>query len=198
VNEIFNQTQFQMFEFLTNPWPWYIAGPLIGLIIPFMLISSNKILGVSSNFRHICAACMPANIPFFKYDWKDEGGWNLVFLAGIILGGIIAGGVFANPDPIAISDATISDLSKLGIRDFEGLIPTDLFNWQMILTPAGFTVMVIGGFLVGFGTRYAGGCTSGHAISGLSNLQLGSLIATIGFFVGGLIATHLLYPLLFN
>jgi uncharacterized membrane protein YedE/YeeE len=58
--------------------------------------------------------------------------------------------------------------------------------------------MVIGGFLVGFGTRYAGGCTSGHAISGLSNLQFASLIATIGFFAGGLIATHLLYPLLFN
>jgi uncharacterized membrane protein YedE/YeeE len=55
-------------------------------------------------------------------------------------------------------------------------------------------MIVVGGFLVGFGTRYAGGCTSGHAIMGLSNLQWPSLVATISFMVGGFIMANLILP----
>ncbi len=186
-----------MTEILQQPWPLYIAGPIIGLFVPLLLIFGNKQLGISSSFRHACAACVPTKIPFFNYDWKKEGLWNLLFVAGVFIGGFLGGWVFANPEPIALSSATISDLTKLGIQDFEGFIPSDVFNWDNLFTWQGILIMVIGGFLVGFGSRYAGGCTSGHAIAGLSDLQVGSLVAVIGFFAGGLIVTHLLFPLIF-
>ena len=127
-----------MLKLLQQPWPWYVAGPLIGLTVPALLLVGNKALGISSALRHVCAACAPAGIPFLTYNWRAEI-WNLVFVLGIALGG----------------------------------------------------------FLVGFGTRYAGGCTSGHAISGLSNLQWVSLVAVIGFFAGGLLMTWVIYPMMF-
>lgn len=133
---------------------------------------------------------------FFNYDWKSSGKWNLTFLVGSVLGGFLGGYVFANPEPIALAQSTISDLQALGIQDFNGLVPDDLFAWEMLGTGVGLTVLVLGGFLVGFGARYAGGCTSGHAISGLSDLQLASLIAVIGFFIGGLIMTFFIYPII--
>lgn len=182
-----------MIELLKQPWPWYVSGPLIGLTIPTLLIIGNKSLGISSFFRHVCAACAPGNIEFLKYDWKKEI-WNLVFVAGILIGGFIGGIVLAHPEILNISPATIQDLSKEGVRSFEGFMPTDIFSWSGLLTIKGFLLIVLGGFLVGFGTRYAGGCTSGHAIMGLSNLQWPSLIAVIGFFAGGLLMTHLLLP----
>lgn len=188
-----------MFDFLSKPWPWYVAGPLIGLMIPIMLFFSNKALGVSSSLRHMCAAAIPgtSRVPFFNYDWKREGLWNLLFVFGILIGGFLAGYVFANPYPIAISESTVADLRELGITDFTGFVPSEIFNWGNLLTQQGIIIMVVGGFLVGFGARYAGGCTSGHAISGISNLQFASVIAAIGFFVGGLFITHFVYPLLF-
>jgi uncharacterized membrane protein YedE/YeeE len=180
---------------LTQPWPWYISGPLIGLMVPVLLILGNKTFGISSSLRHICAACFPGNADFFKYDWKAES-WNLFFAAGIVLGGFVAGYVFQNPNPIAISPDTISDLNNLGITDHAGLIPQQLFNFHALLSVRGFVLMIVGGFFVGFGTRYAGGCTSGHSIMGLSNLQGPSLIATICFFAGGLIMTWFILPFL--
>jgi uncharacterized membrane protein YedE/YeeE len=180
---------------LTQPWPWYISGPLIGLMVPVLLILGNKTFGISSSLRHICAACFPGNADFFKYDWKAES-WNLFFAAGIVLGGFVAGYVFQNPNPIAISPSTISDLNNLGITDHSGLIPQQLFNFHALLSVRGFVLMIVGGFFVGFGTRYAGGCTSGHSIMGLSNLQGPSLIATICFFAGGLIMTWFILPFL--
>ena len=182
-----------MLELLQQPWPWYIAGPVIGLMVPLLYYIGNKSFSISSNFRHICAACDPAGIEFFKYDWKT-GLWNLVMIMGVAIGGILGGWVFANPEPIAISSQTTEALTGLGLSDFSGLVPSELFNWGILGSAPGITILIIGGFLVGFGTRYAGGCTSGHAISGLSNLQLASLIAVIGFFVGGLVMTHLLLP----
>lgn len=186
-----------MLEWLTQPWPWYVAGPIIGLIIPLLLYMGNKQFGISSSLRHVCAACVPGNVSFFQYDWKSEGMWNLIFVLGVLIGGFLGGYVFQNPDPIALSAATVADLQKLGLSDFTGFVPQEVFTWSNLGTAQGITMMVLGGFLVGFGSRYAGGCTSGHAISGLSNLQLASLIAVIGFFVGGLIMTHLIFPLLF-
>jgi len=117
-------------------------------------------------------------------------------VGGVLIGGFLGGWVFANPEPIAISASTVQDLAALGIQDFDGFLPDDIFAWGNLLTWRGLLIMLGGGFLVGFGARYAGGCTSGHAITGLSDLQLASLIAVIGFFVGGLIITHLVYPLI--
>jgi len=139
---------------------------------------------------------MPGNIEFFQYDWKKTGGWNLTFIAGTVVGGFIAGWLLNNPAAINLSSQTISELQGLGITDFSGMMPDDFFSWQNLGTLQGLIVMIVGGFLVGFGARYAGGCTSDHAISGLANLQWASLLAVIGFFAGGLIITYLVYPLI--
>lgn len=187
-----------MFDVLYQPWPWYVAGPVIGLTVPTLLLLGGRLFGVSSNLRHVCAACNIGNVEFFNYDWKEDGGWNLTFLAGTVLGGFLGGYLFANPEPIALAASTVSDLQALGISDFSGLVPDDLFVWSSLGTATGWIVLVLGGFLVGFGARYAGGCTSGHAITGLSDLQVASLIATIGFFIGGLIMTWLLYPIILS
>ena len=176
-----------MIEFLKQPWAWYVAGPLIGLMVPALLILGNKTLGISSSLRHVCAACIPAKIPFFNYDWKKEA-WNLIFVAGIILGAL------SNPNPVDINPKLVAELNQYGITEQHSLLPEQLFNWQQLFTIKGLFFMVFGGFLVGFGTRYAGGCTSGHAIMGLSNLQLPSLIATISFMAGGFIMANLILP----
>lgn len=182
-----------MLEFLKQPWPWYIAGPLIGLMVPVLLIIGNKSFGVSSSLRHICAACMPLNISFFNYDWKKEA-WNLFFVGGILVGGILAANFLVNGQPVQVNPKLITELSKYGITDYHSLVPVQLFNWHQLLTLKGMVFMVAGGFLVGFGTRYAGGCTSGHSIMGLSNLQLPSLIATVCFMAGGFIMANLILP----
>lgn len=182
-----------MMEFLTQPWPWYVAGPLIGLTVPALLIIGNKSFGISSSLRHICAACIPANIPFFKYDWKKEI-WNLFFVAGILIGGFVAVQFFGNANGIEINKDLATEMAGYGITDTQHLVPSDLFSWSALLTVRGFVMMVIGGFMVGFGTRYGGGCTSGHAIMGLSTLQWPSLVATCCFMVGGFIMTHLILP----
>jgi len=184
-------------EFITQPWPWYVAGPLIGLSVPALLIIGNKSFGISSSLRHICASCVPANIPFFKYDWKKEV-WNLFFVVGILLGGIIAISLLSNPNPVEVNPKLAAELAGYGITNFNNLVPVDIINWQSLFTLKGFFVMVVGGFLVGFGTRYAGGCTSGHSIMGLSNLQLPSLIATISFMVGGFIMANLVLPFILS
>ena len=182
-----------MIEFLKQPWAWYVAGPLIGLMVPTLLIIGNKTLGISSSLRHFCAACIPAKIPFFNYDWKKEA-WNLVFVAGIVLGAFLVATLLSNPNPVDLNPALVAELNEYGITEHQSLLPEQLFNWQQLFTIRGLFFIVFGGFLVGFGTRYAGGCTSGHAIMGLSNLQLPSLIATISFMVGGFIMANLILP----
>ncbi|MDP2041529.1 MAG: YeeE/YedE thiosulfate transporter family protein [Algoriphagus sp.] len=186
----------QFIEWISQPWPWYVAGPMIGLTVPALLILGNKSFGISSSLRHICAACIPAGIPFFSYNWKKEM-WNLLFVLGVGIGGFIAMNFMANPNTIVISEATQADLSALGITSFSDLMPSDIFSWSNVFTGKGLLFFVFGGFLVGFGTRYAGGCTSGHAIMGISSLQWPSLVATIFFMVGGFLMTHvLLEPLM--
>lgn len=186
-----------MLEFLKQPWPWYIAGPLIGLTVPTLLILGNKSFGISSSLRHICAACLPANISFFKYDWKKEV-WNLFFVFGIFLGGAVAINLLANPQPMEVNPKLVEELAGYGITNYDNLVPSDILNWQSLFTLKGFILMVIGGFLVGFGTRYAGGCTSGHAIMGLSTLQWPSLIATCCFMIGGFIMANLILPFILS
>ena len=171
---------------LRGPWPWWAAGPLIGLTVPLLLLLGNKC--------HACAM-LPTRIPFFRYDWRREG-WNLAFALGIVLGGALAmTPLLADPEPLRVAAATEGELAALGVTVDGGFAPAALFgavfaSWQ------GLLLVIGGGFLIGFGARWAGGCTSGHAIMGLADLQLPSLVAVIGFFAGGLIATHLLLPLL--
>ena len=178
-----------MLELMRQPWPWYIVGPIIGLAVPVLLILGNKSFGVSSNLRHICAACFPAKIPFFQYDWKNDV-WNLFFASGMIIGGFIALALLSDTAPSTIQPALSTELSSYGIHYYQHIIPIDIMNWHSVLSIKGFIMMVVGGFLVGFGTRYAGGCTSGHSIMGLSTLQWPSLIATCSFMAGGIIMAN--------
>lgn len=186
-----------MLEILRQPWPWYVAGTLIGLTVPILLLLGNKHFGISSSLRHICAACIPGNIPFFKYDWKKEA-WNLFFVLGVLLGGTVATYFLSNPDPIVVSEKTVAALQQLNIEVDHELMPASIFSFENLFSLRGLIFFVIGGFMVGFGTRYAGGCTSGHAIMGLSNLQWPSLVATCCFMAGGFIMVHLLFPWLMS
>jgi uncharacterized membrane protein YedE/YeeE len=170
-----------------------VAGPLIGLTVPALLLLGNKSFGISSSLRHICAACVPVKVPFFQYDWKKEV-WNLYFVGGILLGGILAATLLASPEPVQVHPALQTELATYGITQYEALVPAQLFNWETLFTLKGFLLMVVGGFLVGFGTRYAGGCTSGHAIMGISSLQWPSLVATCCFMAGGFLMANYLMP----
>ena len=182
-----------MIEFIKQPWPWYVAGFIIGLIVPALLLLGNKSFGISANLRHICAACFPGKIHFFQYNWKKEV-WNLFFAAGIIIGGFIAAHYLSDPNAISIDPKLLSELRGYQIKDTSNLLPSELFSWYSLLTVRGFLLLVIGGFLVGFGTRYAGGCTSVHAIMGLSDLQWPSLVATIMFMAGGFLMANFILP----
>lgn len=182
-------------ELLYKPWPWYVAGIVIGLTVPALLLLGNKRLGISSTLRHICAACYPAKLSLFNYDWKKES-WNLFFAAGLLIGGFLGGKVFANPEPVAVSQNTLEYFSSFGIDNTDGLMPDQIFNWKALLTLKGFLLIIVGGFLVGFGTRYARGCTSGHGIFGLASLQWPSLLATASFFLGGILFNHFVVPLI--
>jgi uncharacterized membrane protein YedE/YeeE len=182
-----------MLEILKQPWPWYVSGPLIGLMVPLLLIIGNKPFGISSSLKHICAMCLPSKIPFFNYDWKKEV-WNLVFVTGVLLGGVVAALWLSNEQPIAVAPALTKELATYGITDYSTIVPRQVFNFETLLSLKGFILMIIGGFFVGFGTRYANGCTSGHSIMGLSNLQLSSLVATICFMIGGFVTANLILP----
>jgi uncharacterized membrane protein YedE/YeeE len=185
-----------MLELLKQPWPWYTSGIAIAFIMILLLIF-GKSFGFSSNLRTLCTlAGAGKRNSFFDFDWKTQK-WNLMFLLGSVIGGVIAATLLNSEAPFELSQATIKDLAKLNII-FDGqLNPTQIFGYGIISSPKGIMILLLGGVLVGFGSRYAGGCTSGHAISGLSNLQLPSLIAVIGFFTGGLVMTHFLLPLIF-
>lgn len=185
-----------MMEFLSGTWPWYVAGPLIGLLVPLLLLLGGKQFGVSSSLRHMCSAGFPGSVDYFRYDWKKIGSWNLSFVLGLALGGFLAVMLIPNPGPIGISEATKTDLTELGITNFSGLMPPLIFSWKGLTSLPGLIMIVGGGFFVGFGARYAGGCTSGHAITGLADLQWASLVAALGFFVGGLFVTYLVFPFL--
>lgn len=184
-----------MLEFIKQPWPWYVAGPLIGLTVPILLLVGNKAFGISSSLKHVCAACIPANISFFKYDWKKDI-WQLYFAAGILIGGFIAFHFLSTDQPVAITPEMTEILKNQGVKDFSTLLPTDIFSFKELLTLRGLIFTVGGGFLVGFGTRYADGCTSGHSIMGISTLQWPSMIATCCFMIGGFIMTWLILPFL--
>lgn len=187
-------------DFISQPWPWWVAGLMIALVM-FILLYFGKEFGISANLRIMCAADGAGDFSdFFKFDWQSQG-WNLMVALGAMFGGYLAAHYFLSPDgDIAhVSAATVASLQELGFQVEQGKVPLvpEFYSWESLFTLRGLIIIVLGGFLVGFGARYAGGCTSGHAISGLSALQLPSLIAVIGFFLGGLFMTHLIFPILF-
>lgn len=184
-------------DFILKPWPWYVSGPLITLTM-LILVLFGKTFGMSSNLRTFCAIGGAGKYAdFFKFDWKSQR-WNLTIVLGAIIGGFIAVHFLSDGSPIQLNPETVSDLNSLGFENVgASLLPSEIYSWDSILTLKGISILTIAGFLVGFGTRYAGGCTSGHAITGLSNLQLPSLIAVVGFFIGGIIMTYFLIPLIF-
>lgn len=183
-------------EWITAPWPWYVAGPMIAFIM-FLLLVFGKEFGFSSNLRTMCAIGGGGKVAdFFKFDWKSQV-WNLVFAVGAILGGYLAHKYMMPSEKIDLNPKTVAELESHGIMNAGAqYIPPEMFSWDFLATWQGMIIMIGGGFLIGFGTRYAGGCTSGHAISGLSNLQWPSLLAVIGFFIGGLIMTYFILPFL--
>ena len=185
-----------MKEVISQTWSWWFSGAMIAAIM-FFLLYFGQSFGFSSNLRTICAAVgLGKKVKLFDFKWKSQL-WNLVFLVGAIVGGFIAKHFLSTDAPVEISAATINDLARLGISAPLSLQPDELFSYDAVFSLKGFLVLAFGGLMVGFGSRYAGGCTSGHAISGLSDLQLPSLIAVIGFFIGGLIMTFLILPLIF-
>ena len=190
-------------EFISQPWHWSISGFMIAIVV-FLLLYAGGRFGISSSFDALCTiGGAGKKWPYFRTDWR-KSDWLLVTVAGAIIGGWIASTVFQSPAPVQIAESSAQSLNALGIvvpqskTEGLGFIPLDVFNFDSLLTLKGFLLMIVGGFLIGFGTRYAGGCTSGHAISGMANLQIGSLIAVIGFFAGGLLMTHALFPLIFS
>jgi len=185
-----------MLNWLTGPWPWYISGPLMGLMVPVLLLAGNKQFGVSSSFRHICAAVYPGKISYLNYDWKAKS-WSLVLMAGVVTGAFLAVFYMKGDSAPVLTEKAESMFRFWGLTRAESLLPAELFSWKNITDPGTLTALIAGGFLVGFGTRYANGCTSGHAIMGLSLLNLGSLVAVAGFFTGGLIASWFIVPFLF-
>ncbi len=184
-------------EILFKPWPWYVSGPLIALVMTLLLLMEKR-FGMSSNLRTLCAICGAGDkVKFFDFDWKKQQ-WNLIVIAGVIIGGFIGSTLLSNDVAVDLEESVVQDLNAMGFKDAgEAYMPAKLFDLSVVTEWSSLLLLTIGGFLVGFGTRYAGGCTSGHAISGLSNLQLPSLIAVIGFFIGGLLMIHVIFPLLF-
>lgn len=190
-------------EFISQPWHWAVSGLMIVLVM-FLLLWFGGEFGVSSNLRTLCAiGGAGKRHDFFNFNWRGQL-WNLVFIGGAVIGGFIASHFLASPEPVQISEQTISYLQTIGIdtpqtmSEGAGFVPMEIYGIENAWSISSLIILIIGGFLIGFGTRWAGGCTSGHAISGLSNLQLPSLIAVIGFFAGGLLMTHLLLPLILS
>lgn len=182
---------------LTGPaWPWYVAGPIVGLMVPLAILIGNRRWGVSSSLRHVCAAVSPVKPPFLRYDWKKEA-WNLFFVAGAVMGGFIAAHWIPNAPVPDIDPRTVAAIRTLGFDSPRGLVPPEAFAFSELSTARGFLMIVVGGFLVGFGTRYANGCTSGHSITGLAMREWPSLVATVSFFAGGLLMTHVVFAWIF-
>ena len=186
-----------MIEYISKSWPWYEAGPILSIVM-FLLVYFGKNFGMSANLRTMCSIGGAGKVnDFFNFEWKAQR-WNLLFVVGAILGGFLASNYLGSDQTVELSESTVASLSELGFENIgSDYLPAELFSWESALSIKGLLILVVGGILVGFGSRYAGGCTSGHAISGLSNLQLPSLIAVVGFFIGGLIMSFFILPLLF-
>lgn len=160
-----------MTDFIMQPWPWWFSGILIGLTVPMLFWLAGKSFGISTSFQEVGAMCAPCNLTYLKrHKWRS-GIWTLVFAVGIALRSFFA----------------VRFLSAAPVE----FLPESFYS------VGGAIRLLVGGILVGFGTRYAGGCTSGHSITGIANLNWPSLVATLFFFVGGMAVTWGLSSLIF-
>ncbi len=184
-------------DWILAPWPWYVSGPLIALTM-FILLFCGKYFGMSSNMKTMCTiAGAGKTSSYFRFNWKEEG-WNLIIMLGAVLGGFIATHFLSDNQIPAISTQTIEKLNELGFTSAgKAYLPTELYGLEVFKNVKALSILLTSGILIGFGSRYAGGCTSGHSISGISDLQIPSFIATIGFFIGGLVMVHFIFPILF-
>jgi uncharacterized membrane protein YedE/YeeE len=184
-------------DIILNPWPWHISGPLIAIVMA-LLLYFGKTFGMSSNLRTMCTIAGAGKFSnFFKFNWRDQI-WNLTVVLGAIIGGFLAVHYLSNDSITNLNPTTVTELQNMGFQNpGSTLVPNEMYDLNAVTSIKGITLLIIGGLLVGFGTRYAAGCTSGHAITGLSSLQKQSLIAVIGFFIGGLIMTNFILPLIF-
>jgi len=182
---------------ITSTWHWAISGFIIGLVM-LTLNYFGKVFGMSTNLRTLCSMTgIGKKVSFFNWDWKAQQ-WNLVVVIGAMIGGYIAVHYLSSTSNVNLNPKTIIQLAQMKIDAPNGkLLPNKLFSLEIFQSSKSIAILIIGGFFIGFGSRYAGGCTSGHAISGMSNLQLPSLKAVIGFFVGGLIMSNYILPLIF-
>jgi len=182
-------------ELLLIKWHWAFSGFMVSLVM-LGLILLGKSFGLSSTYRTFCAFMGGGKISdFFRFDFRSQL-WNILFIVGVIIGGFIASEFFFDIKSIVIDKQAVQFLKSAGFLNhtskIETLLPPELFN----LNARGLIIICTGGILSGFGARYAGGCTSGHFVSGLSNLQLPSLITLIFFMVGGMITTHFIIPII--
>ncbi|CAM1342764.1 YeeE/YedE family protein [Tenacibaculum aestuarii] len=185
-------------DFILQPWPWYVSGPLIAIVL-FLFFYFGKNFGVSTNLETMCTMAGAGKVSdYFKKDWKERN-WAIVFLVGLLIGGYIAINFLSATPGVDLNSTTVNELAELGFADAgKTYVPNEIYSIENMLTLKGFAILLVAGVLIGFGTRYADGCTSGHAITGLSSFQLPSLIAVIGFFIGGLIMIWVLFPLIFG
>ncbi|MFW5738216.1 MAG: YeeE/YedE family protein [Spirochaetota bacterium] len=183
-----------MWEAITGPWPWYVSGPLLGLMVPILLIVGNRNFGISSTLRHICSAAIPTKAAYFRTDNWRQSSWNLVMALGVILGALIAVLFLGGDRAPEVTPEAVAMFASWDVAAPSGLQPAEIYSASGVFTPRALVSLVAGGFLVGFGTRYANGCTSGHAIMGLSLLNVGSLVATLGFFAGGALVSNFVLP----
>jgi uncharacterized membrane protein YedE/YeeE len=151
---------------------WALAGLGIGLITLLLLWTTSHRLGISSSFEDVCSLVLKA--PYLQRKEITSGrGWRLPFLFGLLLGGVTSAALAQGWHPtwaLGVFDEAIAlgNPGKLG--------------W-----------MFVGGLFIGFGTRMAGGCTSGHGIFGISNLEPASIRATLSFMAAGVVTTALIY-----
>ena len=183
-----------MWEAIIGPWPWYVSGPLLGLLVPILLVLGNKNFCISSTLRHICAAVLPLKAGYFRYDWREEA-WNLVLALGVVAGAVLSVVALGGDRAPEVTPAALELFESWGVAAPTAMQPAEIYSFPGALSLRALVSLILGGFLVGFGTRYANGCTSGHAIMGLSILNPGSLVATLGFFAGGVIVSNLVLPL---
>jgi len=194
---IFTIEHIKFMDFILKPLTWYVAGSLIALCMYLMFYFGKK-FGVSSNLETICAMGGAGKfVDFFKFDWR-KNRWNLIFILGLAVGGFISNQWLTPDQTIVLNPNTIQGLSEIGFTNAgSAYLPDEIYGISALFSIKGFIILIVSGILVGFGSRYAGGCTSGHAIVGLSSLSLESLIAVIGFFIGGLIMTWFILPYIF-
>jgi uncharacterized membrane protein YedE/YeeE len=153
-----------------------VAGAAIAAVTLALLYLANRRLGISTGFEDLCSLALP--LPYFRRSTLLAArGWRLPFVGGLVLGGVLSaalGGGWSPTWALGMFDTTI------------GWGPAGKVAW-----------MFVGGLFIGFGTRLAGGCTSGHGIFGLSNFERPSLVSTLSFMLGGLVTTQLVYRLVF-